>query len=108
MGKLRVTIANKAGPAQLSRMSVARVLNNQPGVSEETRQRISEAANRLGHVLKNGTRFGGSSNPIGLSNPDITTTGMSEILRGVSSADEKLNYGLLRGIEEECQRLRIA
>jgi LacI family transcriptional regulator len=40
IGKSRITMADVAELAQVSKMSVSRVLNNKPGVSEETRQRV--------------------------------------------------------------------
>jgi LacI family transcriptional regulator len=94
--KLNVTIATVAERAQVSKMSVSRVLNGQPGVSEKTRQRILEAVERLGYVPNPTLRARpGGSKLIALLIPDITTTYMGEILRGVSGAAERLNYGLM-------------
>lgn len=96
MDKTNVTIADVAKHAQVSKMSVSRVLNGQPGVSEKTRQRILETVEKLGYVpnpslraRSNGSKF------IALLIPDITTTYMGEILRGVSRAAERMNYGLM-------------
>jgi LacI family transcriptional regulator len=93
---VNITIADVAKLAQVSKMSVSRVLNDQAGVSEKTRQRILEAVEQLGYVPNPSlrTRARGSK-LIGLLIPDITTTYMGEILRGVSSACERLNYGLM-------------
>lgn len=77
-------------------MSVSRVLNGQTGVSERTRQRILEAVEELGYVPNPALRVrSGSTQVIGLLIPDITTTYMGEILRGISGAAERLNYGLM-------------
>lgn len=77
-------------------MSVSRVLNGQSGVSEKTRQRILEAVDTLGYVPNLNTRFRStSSRMVALLIPDITTTYMGEILRGVSGAAERLDYGLM-------------
>jgi LacI family transcriptional regulator len=96
MEKLRVTIADVAELAKVSKMSVSRVLNGQSGVSDKTRQRILEAVEQLGYVPNTGlrTRTSGSK-LVALLIPDITTTYMGEILRGVSGAAERLNYGLM-------------
>jgi LacI family transcriptional regulator len=96
MEKHTVTIADVAERAHVSKMSVSRVLNGQAGVSEKTRQRILEAIEQLGYVpnLAPRNRAGGSQ-LIGLLIPDITTTYISEVLRGVSGAAERLNYGLV-------------
>ncbi len=96
MEKSHVTIADVAELAQVSKMSVSRVLNGQAGVSEKTRQRILEAVEQLGYVPNLNPRFRGSGPKlIALLIPDITTTYMGEILRGVSGAAERLNYGLM-------------
>ena len=96
MQREHATIADVAEEAQVSKMSVSRVLNGQTGVSERTRQRILEAVDRLGYVPNLSSRFRpNSTRMIGLLIPDITTTYMGEILRGVSGAAERLNYGLM-------------
>ncbi len=94
MEKLNVTIADVAELAQVSKMSVSRVLNGQTGVSEKTRQRILHAVEELGYEPSVRSRAAGS-NLIALLIPDITTTYMGEILRGISGAAERLNYGLM-------------
>lgn len=96
MEKLNVTIADVAELAQVSKMSVSRVLNGQPGVSEKTRLRILQAVEQLGYVPNSYPRSRSSdSRLVALLIPDITTTYMGEILRGVSGAAERLNYGLM-------------
>jgi LacI family transcriptional regulator len=94
--KLHVTIADVAELAQVSKMSVSRVLNGQTGVSEKTRQRILEAVEQLGYIPNSNPRSrSADSRLIALLIPDITTTYMGEIVRGVSGAAERLNYGLM-------------
>jgi len=94
--KSHVTIADVAELAKVSKMSVSRVLNGQGGVSEETRQRILAAVQKLGYVPGVSLRTRpGWSKLVALLVPDITTTYMGEILRGVSGAAERLNYGLM-------------
>jgi len=96
MEKLHVTIADVAERAQVSKMSVSRVLNGQDGVSDKTRQRSLDAVKELGYVPNTFPRSRASwSKLIGLLIPDISTTYMGEILRGVSGAAERLNYGLM-------------
>jgi LacI family transcriptional regulator len=96
MEKSHITLATVAELAQVSKMSVSRVLNGQSGVSEKTRQRILEAVEQLGYVTTPSPRARpGVSKLIGLLVPYITTTYIGEILRGVSNAAERLNYGLM-------------
>ena len=108
MEKSHTTIADVAELAQVSKMSVSRVLNGQTGVSDKTRQRILEAVDQLGYVPNLNPRLRpGASRLIALLIPDITTTYMGEILRGVSGAAERLNYGLMlytQGSTDHAQR----
>jgi LacI family transcriptional regulator len=96
MEKQHVTIADVAELAQVSKMSVSRVLNGQPGVSDKTRQRIMAAIEQLGYVptASPSIRHVGAK-LVALLIPDITTTYMGEILRGVSGAAERLHFGLM-------------
>jgi LacI family transcriptional regulator len=96
MGNSHVTIADIAEIAQVSKMSVSRVINGQPGVSEKTRQRILQVIEQTGYV----PNFGPNARPVGsklvaLLAPGITTTYMGEILEGITQAAERLNYGLM-------------
>jgi LacI family transcriptional regulator len=96
MQKQTVTIADVAELAEVSKMSVSRVLNGQSGVSEKTRQRILEAVEQLRYTPNPAPRTRlNRSKLIALLIPDITTAYMGEILRGVSGAAERLNYGLM-------------
>lgn len=96
MDRPHVTLADVAQLANVSKMSVSRVLNGQAGVSEKTRQRIIDAIEQLGYVQQPPPRVRPvSSKMIALLIPDITTTYMGEILRGISGAAEHLNYGLM-------------
>jgi LacI family transcriptional regulator len=96
MANSNVTIADIAQIAHVSKMSVSRVLNGQPGVSEQTRQRILDVIEQTGYVPNSGPNVRPvGSKLVALLVPDITTTYMGEILRGVSGAAERLNYGLM-------------
>jgi LacI family transcriptional regulator len=108
MHKPTVTIADVAELAQVSKMSVSRVLNGQTGVSEKTRQRILEAVEQLKYVPNPAPRIRhNNSKMIALLIPDVTTSYMGEILRGVSGAAERLNYGLMlytQGVTDHTKR----
>ena len=96
MQKLNITIADVAELAQVSKMSVSRVLNGQSGVSASTRQRILAAVEQLGYVPRPAPNArAGTSRLIALLIPNMTNSYMGEILRGVSGAAERLNYGLM-------------
>jgi LacI family transcriptional regulator len=95
MDKLHVTIADVAELAKVSKMSVSRVINGQSGVSEKTRIRIVEAMDTLGYVYNLPRTQNHNLKLLALLVPDLTTTYMGEILRGVADAAERLNYGLM-------------
>jgi len=92
----RVTISDVAQAAHVSKMTVSRVLNGQPGVSEETRQRILTTMRTMGYVAKIAARtLRGSSKIIGLILPGLIAPYMAEVLQGISAAAEQLDYGLM-------------
>ena len=96
MEKSHVTISDVAELANVSKMSVSRVLNGQTGVSEKTRQRILEAVDQLGYMSNMPPRMRTTNSKlIGLLIPNMTTLYVDEILRGVSTTAERLNYGLM-------------
>lgn len=87
-------MADIAQEANVSKMTVSRVLNNKPGVAEETRQRILSVVNELGYSLQS---------PFPISRPYIvavlipkhTTVYLGELLGGISAAAEQLGSGLM-------------
>jgi LacI family transcriptional regulator len=91
----RVTIAQVAEDAGISAMTASNVLNDKPGVSEQTRRRVLEAAERLGYQPNISARNlkGGRSGLIGVMTLDLTSQYCLEIVRGI--ADE------LAGAERE-------
>lgn len=96
MDKPTITLADVAERARVSKMSVSRVLNDQPGVSPTTRKRILDAVEQLGYVPNPSPRLRGANTKlIALLIPNISSVYMGEILRGVSSAAERLGYGLM-------------
>jgi LacI family transcriptional regulator len=96
MANVNISIADVAELANVSKMSVSRVINGQAGVSEKTRQRILDAINELGYVPGQSLKTRASTfQVIALLIPDITTAYMGEILRGISGAAERLGYDLM-------------
>src|SRR5579871_2081568 len=96
MVRPRPTIADIAATANVSKMTVSRVLNGQPGVADKTRQRILQVMEEAGYAIEPALRSKRTgSKLIALLIPDLTTTYMGEIVRGVSGAAERLDYGLM-------------
>jgi LacI family transcriptional regulator len=60
------TIASKLG---ITKVSVSKALNNQPGVSEELKKRILQTANELGYVNKNAAKIANTVSKLGIIVP---------------------------------------
>lgn len=87
-------MADIAEVANVSKMTVSRVLNKKPGVAEHTRQRILEVADELGYTLQS-PYHGSDVNVIALLIPNHPTVYLGEVLNGISQAAEQLNCGLM-------------
>jgi LacI family transcriptional regulator len=83
----RVTIVEVAARAGVSFGTVSRVVNNDVHVKDETRQRVTAAMQELGYVANRQARMlaGGKSNSIGLLVPDLGTSYIGEIIRGIDA-----------------------
>ncbi len=110
----RVTIEDVARAAGVSAMTVSRVINDQSGVSDTTRERVREAVQRLGYrrnSLARGLKAR-HSHTIGLVVPDITNPYFPEIVRGAEDTALEAGYTvfLSNAIEDqqrEAASLRI-
>src|SRR5258708_1967085 len=92
----RITMADVAVIANVSKMTVSRVLNDQPGVSDKTRQRILNTIETLGYVANPIERtLRGNSKIIGLVVPGLNYSYMGQIVIGISRAADRLDYGLM-------------
>ena len=104
----RVTIDDIARHAGVTKTTVSRALNDRPDVNPETRDRISEIAERLGYVPSATAKVlrTGRSHTMGMALPSFTWPGILDILRGVSDVLDGLGYQvtlfpLTRGEEAE-------
>lgn len=94
--KKRVTIVDVAKAANVSHMSVSRVINNQPGVSTEIRQLILEKMEELGYSSSPIARsIRGNSRMVGLVVPNLTSGYIGSVLTGVADEANRLGYGLM-------------
>jgi LacI family transcriptional regulator len=83
-----VTIRDVAREANVSIASASRALNGMENVTEETRDRILEAARRLRYVPHSGARLLSTrrTNTLGVILPDLHGEFFSEIIRGADAA----------------------
>lgn len=81
------TIFDVAKRAGVSYGTVSRVINNNPHVKPETRERICLAMQELGFVVNKQARglAGGRTHMIGVLVPDLGTGYMGEIIRGIDT-----------------------
>src|SRR5574337_1170719 len=92
-----VTIFDIAHEVGVSYSTVSRVLNGYEFVKESTRQRVTEAAERLGYVANPQARSlaGGNSHIIGVLVPGLDNDYIAEIVRGIDDELAQDNYDLM-------------
>lgn len=93
----QVTIVDIARETGVSYSTVSRVLSGFEFVRDKTRQRVLEAAQRLGYVANAGARSlaGGRANIIGLLVPGLDNGYIGEIARGIDEELSRVNYDLM-------------
>jgi LacI family transcriptional regulator, galactose operon repressor len=99
-----ITIQNVADYAQVSRATVSRVLNNNPTVNGEIRQRVLHAAQVLGYQPNRAARRlrKQSSEVIGVIISDIQNPHFTSIIRGIEDAayESQMNIVLCNSDED--------
>jgi LacI family transcriptional regulator len=94
---MKITIADIAQKAGVSKATVSRVLNNKPeGVGPKTRSRIQEIVRETGFQPSGFARglVTGRSHSVGLIIPDIANPFFSLLVRGVEDTLNKSGYSL--------------
>ncbi|WP_405750201.1 LacI family transcriptional regulator [Streptomyces sp. NBC_00012] len=94
---MRVTIADVAREAGVSKTTVSRVVNAKGEVDGATAARVREVIAQLGYVPSSGAvgLARGSSRTVGMLVPSLTWPWMGEVLQGVVDTVEAADYGLL-------------
>jgi LacI family transcriptional regulator len=93
----RVTIIDVAREANVSFATVSRVVNGKGYVSAQTRERVMQAMTRIGYTVNRQARVlaGGRTQVIGLLVPDLDTSYIGEILRGIDEELAAASYDLM-------------
>jgi LacI family transcriptional regulator len=80
-----ITIFEVASQAGVSYGTVSRVLNNDPHVRVETRERVNRVIQDLGYVVNRQARSlaGGKAHIVGILVPDLGTGYIGEIIQGI-------------------------
>jgi LacI family transcriptional regulator len=97
-GKPRVpTIFDVAREAGVSYSTVSRTMNGYEFVKPSTREKVMQAAKRLGYVPNQQARSlaGGRSNLIGVLVPTLSNGYVTEVIRGIDEELAKSNYNLI-------------
>ncbi|MDX3855542.1 LacI family DNA-binding transcriptional regulator [Streptomyces sp. AK02-01A] len=94
---MRVTIADVAREAGVSKTTVSRVINTKGEVDGGTAARVRAVIAQLGYVPSSGAvgLARGSSRTVGMLVPSLTWPWMGEVLQGVVDTVEAAGYGLL-------------
>jgi LacI family transcriptional regulator len=92
-----VTIFEVAAQAGVSYGTVSRVLNNDPHVKTETRERVTRVIQDLGYVVNRQARSlaGGKTHIIGMLVPDLGTGYIGEIIQGIDTELQLSGYDLM-------------
>lgn len=114
MKKRKINIAQVAKTARVSTTTVSRVINDVPTVSEENRQRVLEAIRILNyHPNPNAQRLAsGRNDTVGIVIPRFTdmfrSFHVSELIKGVGTAIERLKLNLLLHVTDGRSFLNLA
>ncbi|MER8068605.1 LacI family DNA-binding transcriptional regulator [Streptomyces sp. NPDC094034] len=94
---MRVTIADVAREAGVSKTTVSRVINTKGEVDRSTAARVRAVIARLGYVPSSGAvgLARGRVHTIGMLVPALSWPWMAEVLQGVVDTVEAAGYGLL-------------
>jgi LacI family transcriptional regulator len=94
---MRVTIAEVARRARVSKATVSRVLNDKSDVDASTAIRVREVIAATGYIPSAGAvgLARGTTRTVGMLVPGLTWPWISEVLQGVADVLEAAGYGLL-------------
>jgi LacI family transcriptional regulator len=103
-GVPRPTLHDVAREAGVSARTVSRVLNEEPRISAETRQRVLAVVGRLGfrpNIMARNMRVGARDAAIGLVIPDLANPFFGTVASGVEKAIRTRGLHLVIGSSEE-------
>jgi LacI family transcriptional regulator len=97
MTRSPVNLNDIARLAGVSKMTVSKALNSQPGVSAETSERIFQIAKNLNYTPHHAARklAGGKTNIIGIVVPSMDSSFMSDVVHGIGMVLEQSGLDLL-------------
>jgi LacI family transcriptional regulator len=98
-----VTIYDIAKKANVSPMTVSRVINQSPLISHETRRKVEEAIKELDYIPNKMARslVSNRTKLVGLAVPDITNPFFTKLTRGAEDKAMQAGYQLILGNTDE-------
>lgn len=112
--KKQVTIQRVAHEADVSTMTVSRVINQRPDVSPDTRRRVQRVITRLGYHPNNFARSLASSrsHTLGLITADFSDFFFTEVIAGAEAEARKHGYFFMlgsteRNLQDEPEYIRL-
>ncbi|WP_034551064.1 LacI family DNA-binding transcriptional regulator [Carnobacterium funditum] len=92
-----VTIRDVALKAQTSIATVSRVINNKPGFSEETKQKVQQAMKELDYETNEIARslITNKTNTIGVIVPNIASMLTHDLLNGIENLSQSRKYSII-------------
>ena len=103
-----LTIKDVASVAGVSTTAVSLFLNNRPGISQATRERIAAAIASTGYTPRTPTRRNGANAFVGLLVEQLplplhTDHFYAEVLRGIQEEAERLGYSIALSVVDAQQ-----
>ena len=94
---MTITIYDVAKEAKVSMATVSRVVNNNPNVKEDTRQRVQEVIKKLRYTPNAVARGLASkkTTTIGIVLPDIADLSSAEVVSGIESVANMYKYNII-------------
>jgi len=93
----RLTLKDVAKKAEVSPMTVSRVVNNYPGVKDKVRKSVEAAITELGYIPNRSASVLASSKSklIGVLIPSLSNVVFNDVLRGIYDIANPANYQVL-------------
>ena len=94
---VRITMADVAARAGVSKTTVSRVLNDKGDIDDRTAARVQRVISELGYVPSSGAvgLARGRTRTVGVLVPSLTWPWMGDVLQGAVDILESQSYGLL-------------
>ncbi len=100
--RARVTLSEVAKLANVSEITVSRIMRNKGPISVETREKVMAVVNRLGYVPNRiaGSLASATSNIIGVAIPSLSNIVFPEVLRGIHAGLKGTDYQPVVGVTD--------